>query len=142
MYSTCCSLTLKDFPWKREETVSHSRGQGCDSRVQISTGWVWGLLSFHQGVRGGAAAFSDKENRCAGRVEILHQHSWGTVCDYNWDLSDAHVVCRQMGCGEALNAVHEAFFGEGSGLMLPLLAFKGDWESQWCRESFVSEEDT
>ncbi|KAM5174137.1 LOW QUALITY PROTEIN: scavenger receptor cysteine-rich domain-containing protein DMBT1-like [Callospermophilus lateralis] len=57
----------------------------------------------------------DGGSRCAGRVEILHQHSWGTVCDYSWDLKDAHVVCRQMGCGEALNAVPRAFFGEGSG---------------------------
>ncbi|XP_048643518.1 antigen WC1.1-like [Marmota marmota marmota] len=57
----------------------------------------------------------DGGSRCAGRVEILHQHSWGTVCDFSWDLNDAHVVCRQMGCGEALNAVHEALFGEGSG---------------------------
>ncbi|XP_048643513.1 antigen WC1.1-like [Marmota marmota marmota] len=57
----------------------------------------------------------DGGSRCAGRVEIFYQHSWGTVSDYSWDLNDAHVVCRQMGCGVALNAVHEALFGEGSG---------------------------
>ncbi|KAM5174139.1 antigen WC1.1-like [Callospermophilus lateralis] len=57
----------------------------------------------------------DGGSRCAGRVEVFYQHSWGTLCGYSWDLNDAHVVCRQMGCGEALNALHEAFFGEGSG---------------------------
>ncbi|KAB0340448.1 hypothetical protein FD754_023125 [Muntiacus muntjak] len=57
----------------------------------------------------------DGGSPCAGRVEILDQGSWGTICDDGWDLDDARVVCRQLGCGEALDATFSSSFGEGSG---------------------------
>lgn len=54
-------------------------------------------------------------NRCSGRVEVMHDQQWGTVCDDDWNFPDASVVCRQLGCGTAVSAYGAAHFGRGSG---------------------------
>ena len=50
-----------------------------------------------------------------GRVEILYNGAWGTVCDSGWDLREASVVCRNLGYVAAEEALWNSQFGQGSG---------------------------
>ena len=63
----------------------------------------------------GTLRLVDGTSAYEGRVEILHNNEWGTVCDDDWDLQDATVVCEQLFGTDALEAKTSAFFGQGSG---------------------------
>ncbi|XP_006993900.1 T-cell differentiation antigen CD6 isoform X2 [Peromyscus maniculatus bairdii] len=71
---------------------------------------VWVTCAENQAVR-----LVDGGSRCAGRVEMLEHGEWGTVCDDTWDLEDAGVVCKQLRCGWAVQALAGLHFTPGQG---------------------------
>uniref|UniRef100_A0A5F9CYX7 Macrophage scavenger receptor 1 n=1 Tax=Oryctolagus cuniculus TaxID=9986 RepID=A0A5F9CYX7_RABIT len=50
-----------------------------------------------------------------GRVEILHNGQWGTVCDDHWELRAGQVVCRSLGYRGVKSVHKKAYFGQGTG---------------------------
>lgn len=50
-----------------------------------------------------------------GRLEVLYQGRWGTVCDDGFDFHAATVACRQLGYTAAITWTHSATYGQGEG---------------------------
>lgn len=60
----------------------------------------------------------NSKDDCSGRVEVRHGELWHTLCDQDWTLSKAQVVCESLQCGTAFEAPGKAHFGQGTGLVM------------------------
>ncbi|XP_036826861.1 T-cell differentiation antigen CD6-like [Oncorhynchus mykiss] len=103
--------------------------QNCSHVVRINCTMVSDVVCEHQAVR-----LAGGEHRCAGRVELWREgQQWGTVCDDEWDLRDADVVCAQLGCGYALSVTgQDGAFPQGKDpIYLDELKCTGKEENLW-----------
>ncbi|XP_052006841.1 lysyl oxidase homolog 3B-like isoform X1 [Xyrauchen texanus] len=59
------------------------------------------------------SGFPRKHNE--GRIEVFYKGEWGTICDDDFSLANAHVLCRQLGFVSATGWTHSAMYGKGTG---------------------------
>jgi len=52
-----------------------------------------------------------------GRVEVLYNGVWGTICNNGWNNDNANVVCRTLGFSGASTFFLSSPYGRGSGPM-------------------------
>ncbi|XP_043984626.1 galectin-3-binding protein B-like [Gambusia affinis] len=86
--------------------------------MKRSTLFLCGLLlnvCFANGYEEGFIKLVGGQDNSEGRVEIFHNGAWGTVCDDDWEIKDAQVVCRQLHYPGAKEALGSTAFGQGSG---------------------------
>ncbi|XP_055087093.1 lysyl oxidase homolog 3B isoform X1 [Periophthalmus magnuspinnatus] len=50
-----------------------------------------------------------------GRVELFYKGEWGTICDDDFSIQNANVLCRQLGFVSATGWTHSAKYGKGQG---------------------------
>ncbi|XP_043522587.1 uncharacterized protein LOC122535258 isoform X6 [Frieseomelitta varia] len=50
-----------------------------------------------------------------GRVEVRHHGIWGTVCDDDFSVAAATVICRSLGYGGPATPKKDGYFGPGEG---------------------------
>ncbi|XP_078785902.1 scavenger receptor cysteine-rich type 1 protein M130-like [Oryzias latipes] len=59
----------------------------------------------------------NRSSRCSGRLEVKSNNWWSSVCEDDFDLLDAEVVCRELGCG-APSVLQGALYGEAEAPIL------------------------
>ncbi|KAK3544564.1 hypothetical protein QTP86_016980 [Hemibagrus guttatus] len=86
---------------------------------------------------------SGGKGSCSGRLEVYHNSMWGSVCDDQWNIRNAQVVCRQLGCGSPLSADRNVSSGSGEGtLWLNRVKCRGDEIHLWdCHHSLKKHTD-
>ncbi|RXN22152.1 lysyl oxidase -like protein [Labeo rohita] len=57
----------------------------------------------------------EKRKHNEGRIEVFYEGEWGTVCDDDFTIHAAQVVCRELGYVEAVSWSPSSKYGKGEG---------------------------
>lgn len=69
----------------------------------------------------------DKRKHFEGRLEVFYNGEWGTVCDDDFSIYAAQVVCRELGFVDAESWTPSAKYGQGQGKKWPYVSANSKW---------------
>ncbi|PRD29337.1 UNVERIFIED_CONTAM: Lysyl oxidase-like protein 2 [Trichonephila clavipes] len=64
-------------------------------------------------VKEGTIRLVGGKNTREGNVEIFHLGIWGSICDDEWDITEANIACKILGFAKATRATSNSEFGKG-----------------------------
>ena len=86
------------------------------SLVHVQLYYSFVMLTESEPIVNGPIRLVNGSSIYEGRVEILVNGQWGTICDDYWSNTDASVVCRHLGfAADGAIARQQAAFGQGTG---------------------------
>ncbi|XP_072166897.1 CD5 antigen-like [Diadema setosum] len=121
---TSTSVYITQEVEQRPNQLSDVDCTGYESRIQDCSHSSWGSTCSIESAAaiecsGGPYAqeydvrLVDGPSPQAGRIEVFHENSWGTICDNTWSSTEAEVVCDQQGYDDVDVALE--YFGPGDG---------------------------